>query len=348
MSNRGVSSTNRLDYPRVLHLGDPAHTATLLTLAAHASRRNWRVLQLEKPPQAGSQLTRTLQRAVRGLAWEARLLGAKTMRPRVHLHSAMALPHAGWALGDYALHLHGTDIRSRRYEQQFSQRIFQAVSRAHTVFYSTPDLAEHILDWRPEARLVPVPVRLESPLVPNPLSSLNVTKYVFFVSRFEAVKGGETQIAAAKALRSVLPDSITLVGLDWGDPDLRRQACEAGVRLIPRQSPQVYRQIIRDAAACIGQTAGILSASELESLVENVPLVVPLNPDWYAADHPSLRKPPVLGGTSLAAGDSDRIAQLVEEAIETPRPITRPWVQQYHSPEAAFAEVIRGYRDSKW
>lgn len=338
-----------LDYPRVLHLGDPAHTATFLTEAANASGRDWQVLQLAQSPQTGSRLARGITRAFRGLSWEARLLGSKIRRPRVHLHQAMALPHAGWALGDYILHLHGTEIRSRRYEKAYERRIYDAVAGARLVFYSTPDLAEHILDWRPEARLVPVPVSLDTPKTANPLRDIGIVgDYVFFTSRFEAVKGGETQIEAARALRAHLPANVSLVGLNWGDAELLQQATSTGVRLIERLPATVYRQVIRDARVCVGQTAGILSASELESLVENVPLVVPLNPDWYSASHPSLRGVPVMGGTELNPKDSEAIASLVLEALEATRPNTREWVRTFHSPEAALTEVLEGYRVSDW
>lgn len=336
----------QLDYSRVLHLGDPAHTATLLAQAARDSDRNWKVLQLSRTPRLSNSVLRIVAKAGRGLAWETCLALARIRFPRVHLHSAMALPHVGWALGDYALHLHGTDIRTRRYEKVYAQRIRKTVLGAKVVFYSTPDLAEHTLDWRPDAQLVPVPVPLDTPVVDNPLR--NTGKYVFFVSRFEAVKGGEAQVAAARALRAALPDTVSLIGLDWGDPALLKQVAATGVRLIPRLSLTTYRQVIRDAAVCVGQTAGILSASELESLAENVPLVAPLNPDWYTHTHPSLRNVPVWGGTQLSAQDSEAIAQLVLAALDEPPQNTRKWVECFHSPAAALAEVLKGYRRADW
>ena len=339
----------KLDYTRVLHLGDPAHTATFLTSAANASGRNWRVLQLAKSPAVANPTARAVLRAMKGLSWEACLFVGKTLRSRIHLHQAMALPHAGWALGDYMLHLHGTEIRSRRYETRYEKRLYDAVAGAHHVFYSTPDLREHIVDWRPEAQLIPVPVALDSAQVANPYRSIGspAGSYVFFTSRWEAVKGGETQIAAARALRARLPQSVALVGLDWGDEPLREAAREAGVHLIPKQPGAAYRQVVREAKACVGQTAGILSASELESLVENVPLVVPLNPNWYDGSHPSLRDMPVLGGTTLDPADSEGIANLTLEAIET-KPATRDWVKRFHSPTAALEGVLDGYRATDW
>lgn len=346
-------SNPREDYLRVLHLGDPAHTATLLVRAANETGRDWRVLSLAQSPQVANPVVRTVGRAWRGASWEARLLVAQKARPRIHLHSAMALPHVSWALGDYVLHLHGTDIRTRRYEPAFTNRIHEAVEHARQVFYSTPDLREHLTDWRPEARLIPVPVDLDCPAAINPYHAQArcTGSYVFFVSRWEAVKGGNTQVEAAKCLRSRLPQSVALVGLQWGDLQLMDMAREAGVCLIPKLPGAQYRQVIRDAAACVGQTAGILSASELEALAEDVPLIAPLNPSWYDASHPSLVDVPVLGGTALDPMDSETIAKLTLAALEIPvsqRPPTRDWVQRFHSPAAALTGVLEGYRTAGW
>lgn len=346
-------SNPREDYLRVLHLGDPAHTATLLVRAANETGRDWRVLPLAQSPQVVNSVARTVRRAWRGACWETRLLLAQKARPRIHLHSAMALPHVSWALGDYVLHLHGTDIRTRRYEPAFTNRIHEAVEHAHQVFYSTPDLREHLTDWRPEARLIPVPVGLDCPVTTNPYrrKAPSTGSYVFFVSRWEAVKGGNTQVEAARCLRARLPQSVALVGLQWGDLQLMDMAREAGVCLIPKLPGVQYRQVIRDAAACVGQTAGILSASELEALAEDVPLITPLNPSWYDASHPSLINVPVLGGTALDPMDSETIAKLTLAALEIPvsqRPPTRDWVQRFHSPAAALTGVLEGYRTAGW
>ena len=139
------------------------------------------------------------------------------------------------------------------------------------------------------------------------------------------MKGGNTQVEAAKCLRARLDQSVALVGLQWGDSQLMDAAREAGVCLIPKLPGAQYRQVIRDATACVGQTAGILSASELEALAEDVPLIAPLNPSWYDASHPSLVDVPVLGGTALDPTDSETIAELTLAALQTPvsqRPLT--------------------------
>ena len=57
--------------------------------------------------------------------------------------------------------MHGTDIRVRRYEARYSGLVADAVRRARDVYYTTPDLAEHVMDLRPDAVLQPVIVDVE-------------------------------------------------------------------------------------------------------------------------------------------------------------------------------------------
>src|SRR5699024_12667533 len=87
----------------------------------------------------------------------------------------------------------------------------------------------------------------------------------------------------------------------------------------------------------------ILGASGPAALPADVPLVAPLNPEWYDASHPSLAGPPVLGGVDLGmTGSPADIAAIVTEELGSPagRP-TLDWVRQHHSPQAALEEVLR-------
>lgn len=343
------------DYPSVLHLSDPAFTATLLSRAAAKTGRNWRVLPLATSPAAGDPRLQIGLKAVRGLRWEAELLADRLRTRRLHVHSALARPHAGWVFGRrFALHLHGTDIRSRQYEERHRRVVRDTVRDAHVVFYSTPDLREHVAPLREDARLVPVPVPLPDPVsVAPPAAVREVTgsrDYIFFPSRWEEVKGGPAQIKVAQALDAALSASSApvLIGLDWGP--LAQEAAGAGVLLVPKMSHADFLATVAGARLCIGQFAGILSASELDALAADVPLVSPLNPDWYDGSHPSLVRPPVLGGVDLGmSGRPEDIVDLVIEelASSAPRP-TAAWVQRHHSPQAALSEVLAGYRNSGW
>lgn len=343
------------DYPSVLHLSDPAYTATLLARAAEGTGRRWRVLPLATTPPARGTAQQVLRKAARGLGWEAELLTARMRSRRLHVHSALARRHAGWAFGrSFALHLHGTDIRSRQYEPAHRDLVRGTVRDAHVVFYSTPDLREHVSPLRGDARLVPVPVPLPehgAAELPGPVrSATGGREYLFFPSRWEEVKGGAAQIALARTLAAAVtgPSAPVLLGLDWGP--LAAEAAAAGVRLLPKMPHAQFLATVAGARLCIGQLSGVLGASELDALASEVPLAAPLNPSWYDGSHSSLRIPPVVGGVDLGVGGGpDELVDLVLEELASPasRP-TREWVREHHSPEAALAEVLAGYRDSGW
>lgn len=343
------------DYPSVLHLSDPALTATLLSRAAAETGRSWRVLPLATAPTVGNPALRVGLKAVRGLRWEADLLADRLRTRRLHVHSALARSHAGWVFGRrFALHLHGTDIRSRQYEERHRGVVLDTVRDAHVVFYSTPDLREHVAPLREDARLVPVPVPLPkhgSSAPPAMIRELiGNREYLFFPSRWEAVKGGKAQIAMARALVAAHsgPSAPVMVGLDWGP--LAPEAAAAGVQLVPKMPHAEFLATVASARLCVGQLSGVLGASELDALATDIPLLAPLNPDWYDGSHPSLRVPPVLGGVDLGMSSSpDDLVDLVNKELSSPlQRATRDWVQEHHSPRAALAEVLAGYRESGW
>lgn len=346
------------DYPSVLHLSDPAYAATLLSRAAAETGRDWRVLPLATAPP-GTGAAAVAAKALRGLRWESELAVARARSQRVHVHSVLARRHAGWAFGRrFALHLHGTDIRTNQYLDAHRRTVRDTVRRAHTVFYSTPDLREHVAPLRDDARLVPVPVSLPEPTPtdsgiarPRALRELVGDRdFLFFSSRWQEVKGGDRQIEIARALTRALsgPDDPVVVGLDWGP--LAGQAAAAGVRLMDRMPHEEFLATVGAARLCVGQLSGVLGASELDALAADVPMVTPLNPRWYDGSHPSLVVPPVVGGVDLGTSSSaDDLVDLVTEELSSPasRP-TRPWVQEHHSAQAALFEVLSGYRDSGW
>ena len=345
------------DYPSVLHLSDPALTATLLAREAERTGRRWQVLPLATAPTAGGAARQKGLRALRGLRWEAELAARRVGSRRVHVHSALARRHAGWAFGRrFALHLHGTDIRTRQYEERHRDLVRGTVRDAHVVFYSTPDLREHVAPWRQDARLVPVPVpvpplRLRAGELPAAVRSVTGGRdYLFFPSRWEEVKGGAAQIALARALSAATtaPSAPVLLGLDWGP--LAAEAAAAGVQLVPKMPHAQFRATVAGARLCLGQLSGVLGASELDVLASDVPLAAPLNPLWYDGSHPSLRVPPVVGGVDLGVcGGADDLVDLVLEELASPSPrSSRGWVLEHHSPEAALTSVLTGYRDSGW
>lgn len=329
-------------WQKMLHLGDPAFTATVLARKARDRGYDWKVIQWARTPVHSSPLATKAHRAARGLAWEVRFAATRARYPLIHLHSALALPHVKWALRTYALHLHGTDIRTQQYKPAYRARILAAIDGAAVVYYSTPDLRAHVVPHRADAILVPVPVAASTTPLGTPAPGLAGRDYVFFASRWEDVKGGQNQIDFARELRRELGDSTAIVGIDWGPNS--GQARAAGVELIPKQAYPDYLATIAGARLAIGQQSGIMSASELDSLDLNVPLVMALNPDWYDGSAPSLLSPPVLGGTAVDPADVATLARLTRDALENPTPAdTHAWVQRHHSPSAALDIVLEGY-----
>ncbi|NLW13629.1 MAG: glycosyltransferase family 4 protein [Trueperella sp.] len=328
-------------WQKMLHLGDPAFTATVLVNEARRRGYDWTVLQWATTEQYSSRISTLVHKAVRGVAWEANFARHRIRHPLIHLHSSLALPHVSWALRTYALHLHGTDIRTQQYKPEFRERVLTAIRDASVVYYSTPDIREHTLPHRPDAILAPVPVTASSTPLGAAPADLQTADYIFFTSRWEEVKGGQFQIDLVRALKAQVGDSIRIVGLDWG-PNAD-QARDAGVHLIPKQQYPDYLAIIAGARVAIGQQSGVMSASELDALDLNVPLVSPLNPDWYDGSSPSLVDPPVLG-RSVAVDDADGLARTVAETLNSEHlPDTHSWVQQHHSPGATLVVVLRGY-----
>lgn len=327
----------------VLHVGDMAFTSTHLVAAANAQGLNWKKLQITEVSRFSDTPLAILEKLGRGMGWEIKLLGNKILRPQIHLHSAIALPYVKWALGkNYTLHLHGTDIRTRLYQDAYRETVLRAVEKASAIFYSTPDLAEHILPLRADARLVPVPISLYSYKDPRPRGLEKIGNYIFFTSRWESVKGGETQIETARILRAKLPKNITLVGLDWGEN--AAAAAQAGVHLLPRLSNREFRAALHNAQLCIGQSSGIMGASELESLAEGTPLAVPLQKSWHTGKDSSLRDIPVIGGTEVECSDAEKLATLAIANLEAGIPAhTAQWLQANHSPQTALQRVLAGY-----
>ena len=333
---------------RVLHLSDPAGAATLLSEAAAATGRRWRVLPLATAPTPGP--TASLRRAARGATWEAELLRDRLWARRVHVHSALAQRHAGWAFGErFALHLHGTDIRTRLYEPAHAAVIRDVVASASVVFYVTPDLRSHVAALRSDARLVPVPVPLGrampgpdlGPLLPPEAGDRG---YVLFASRWGPEKGGDAQIGLARSVARGLAAhrGPVPVGIDWGQN--AEAARDAGVHLLPRMPHARFRALVAGARVAIGQLTGVLGASELDALAADVPLVAPLDPRWYDGSDPALVDVPVRGA-SFSPDDAEGLAAAVLAALDGPAPApTRPWVARHHSAASALQRVLAGYR----
>ncbi len=102
--------------------------------------------------------------------------------------------------------------------------------------------------------------------------------------------------AAGQIVRAV-GDRARVVGLDWGPA--AGEAAAAGVHLVPTRAHGAFLRLVAGATVVLGQSGGILSASELEAIGIGVPVVVPVPLPLYAD-----ASPPVLGDSPETAAEA--------------------------------------------
>ncbi|PVE18558.1 glycosyltransferase family 4 protein [Arthrobacter sp. Bz4] len=209
----------------------------------------------------------------RPVAWDATLALESARSDVVHIHTGGLAPHARWLRSPWVLHLHGTDVRTRQYEEDWTPKLRYGTEHADRVLYSTPDLREHVENLTDRAVYLPVTVRLDRAPLWRP-----VTGRVIFASRWDPVKGAEAQIEVAARLKRERPD-LELLGLDWGSET--EEARNVGVTLVPKMPHDDYREWLATASVVIGQMTDVLSVSELEALATGVPVVSSANPEYY-------------------------------------------------------------------
>ena len=319
--------------PSALHVNDAAFTAA--RLAAEAGRRGlrWDLLALASSRQDWNGLSGRARRAALGAGWLARLAVAARRHDIVHVHSATTLPHVRHVVRRFVLHCHGSDVRTAQYEPGRGEGIRAGLRDAEAVFYSTPDLAEHVLPHRPDARLLPVPVDVANLPRWQPVDS---PARIVFASRWEDVKGLAAQLDTAERLVRAVGDRAEVVGLDWGPA--AEAAARLGVRLVPRLDHAAYLELLAGATAVVGQSAGILSASELEAMGTGAPLAVPSSLALYADS-----APPVLGADPASV--TAAILALVADPTSHDPAASRAWVEQWHGTAPGVDTVAAVYAD---
>ena len=304
--------------PSALHVGDAAFTAARLVAEARRRGLSWDHLPLAAGDQDWSGVAGRARRAVVGARWLTSLAVGARRHDLVHVHSATTLPHVRPVARRFVLHCHGTDVRTSQYDPARGEGIRAGLRDAEAVFYSTPDLAEHVLPHRPDATLLPVPVDVSSIPVWSPAPGL---PRVLFASRWEDVKGLDAQLETAELLVRALAGLGEVVGLDWGPA--APSAAALGVRLVPRLDHAAYLDLLAGSAAVVGQSAGILSASELEAMATGGPLAVPSSLALYADS-----APPVLG--SDPASVTDAVVAVVTDPTLHDAGANRSWVERWH------------------
>lgn len=319
---------------RVLHVNDAADTARNLTTAARAAGQRWDLFAKASARTDWSGPVAKAQRAAVGGLWVARLAVAARRHDIVHVHSASTVQHSQYATKRYVVHCHGTDVRTAQYRYPDGGVIRHALREAEAVLYSTPDLAEHVLPYRGDAELLPVPLLLDR--VPRWSGRRRSVPRIAFASRWGDEKNAPLQLECARALIAALGPDVEVAGLDWGEHAGR--AKDLGVRLYPRMAHADYVRWLAESTAVVGQAAGILSASELEGLGSGAPFALPV-PLLGNESEP----PPVIGDSveSVVAGLR---AVIADPDGHDPDP-GRGWVDAHHDARHGVAQLNRIYTE---
>jgi hypothetical protein len=319
--------------PTALHVNDAAFTAQ--RMIAEATRRGytWHFMPKAAPTQDWSGVVGQTRRALIGGAWAAKLAVVARRHDIVQVHSASTLAHARPSVRRFVLHCHGSDIRIRQYQKEWAGPILKGIRDAEAVFYPTPDVAHHVLQHRDDAVYVPIPVDVANIARWAPTQD---RPRVVFASRWSPDKDSATQLAFARDLVAAVGDRADIVGLDWGPQ--AAEAAELGIRLVPPLEQSAYLALLTGSDVIVGQSAGILATSELETLAAGAPLVLPVPLPLYADT-----APPVYGGSVSDAVDAT--VALLEGTQPHDLEATRQWADDNHGIQHAVDTVARVHRE---
>jgi len=318
---------------RALHVNDCAFTAQHLISEARRRGLPWSFQPVAAPGRSWDGVVGQGQRAVLGAEWLGRLAAGASRNDLLHVHSGGVVRHTRLVPKRFVVHLHGTDIRTLQYDPSWQTVIDWGLRHAQHVFYSTPDLAAHTLPHRPDATYLPVPIAIDE--LPQPSPGTHPQRSVVIASRWEPVKGLAEQLATAQLLVRALAGRARVVGLDWGPA--AGKAAQAGVDQVPIRPHSTYLELLAGASVVVGQSGGILSASELEAIGIGVPVVMPTPLPLYDAV-----RPPVLGNSPESAVEA--AVAILDGTLRPEAPAARGWVAAHFSP-ATGVDTIAGVYD---
>ncbi len=255
----------------------------------------------------------------------------------VHLHFA----YLGWLgiLGRYPyfLHCHGSDVRWGLRDPLRRWPVRQALRRAQTVFFVTPDIAGIVRAVRPDAVFLPNPIRIDR-FRPQERAEAAPPR-ILVISALSPLKGVDVAFAAVRELQDGHPE-VQVTALDIG-PLREAYRSTPGVTFVPPVPYEEMPALIQAHDIVLGQfRLGILSMSELESMACGKPVVCSFRYDeWYE------EPPPV-----LSADRAERAAAHLAALVESP-PLRRDyaergrqWVERYHGYMAISRRLESLYR----
>lgn len=231
----------------------------------------------------------------------------------------------------FVMHWHGTDIRTIYYNPQWRSSIQQAADRAAAVLYATPDLRQHAEPVRPDAIYLPIPVDFAELPVWTPVGPPRVV----FASRWDDSKNAAEQLKVAAAIREATQGRVILEGLDWGHRV--EEARDLGIVLVPQMPKAEYLNWLAGAHAVVGQCAGIMATSELQSLAMDIPTIMNLGAGYYP-------DAPVLQGDGPEGLAAQVVRVLDDPLAASSLACGRQWVDQNHGVEVSVQKLAALYR----
>src|SRR5262249_3480485 len=139
----------------------------------------------------------------------------------------------------------------------------------------------------------------------------------------------------AEALVIALRDRADVTALDWGTQ--AADAAALGVHLHPKCDHIAYLNLLAGADVVVGQTAGIIAASEIEAIATGAPVVLPVPLPLYAEE-----PPPVLGGS--VADTVTAVEALLDGSQPHDPDAGRTWTRDHHGVEHAVDTVADVHR----
>lgn len=276
---------------------------------------------------------------------EAFRLGAKVRRDEydlIHIHYAYFGTLGILGRFPYILHCHGTDVRANLYSPVFSKITAMSLRRARRVYFSTPDLAEHVIRVRPEAHFLPNPVDTEAFSSNDPPAVSHKGLKVLIISRLEPIKGVAEVFSAVKMLQGEgLEEPLEFSCFDWGEDAAKyRKECGHLVRFQPRVAYERMPEILAQHDIVVGQLKlGILSMAELEAMAAGKPVIGHFAyPDWYGEPPPLI---PAKNAREVTARISE--AAKARPSLEEKGAAGRRWVKEYHDQRVVAASLASDY-----
>jgi len=331
---------------RILHINDVAHVAsnlikgqTLLGDRAELFNPIVNVSHSKKYSSAG-----ILIRRMRDSRRISRIIKNRNI-DIVHVHYAYMAPLVWLSGREYFLHCHGSDITKNLYRRRFRWITRKSILKARVVFYSTPNLKNHLIKLRSDAVFIPNPVDTDFFSPSHGESANNGRITVFIPSRLNIEKGVDIAIEGIRIARRKA--DFDIVAFDHGlDGKILLDAIKEkipGAKLHPETDASgMLAQINRSDIVLAQLRTGILSVTEQEAMSAGKPVITRFDyADFY--DSP----PPILQARN-SEEVAEQILKLVADSEERRRlgEKARQWVIKNHD-YRAVSKMVRGFYEKQ-